>query len=151
MARPHSAIHRLDSYRIDINATVHNTFTSACDYLPLMVKYGIWSQEFADEVAAWPSVACATSLPQALAHQVITRYMLAFLDTHLGGPGAGSWLDWWILTPFYAATHEPEVQFIVSERCRAALPDDSYFTYRPYQLSSECRVAPKDPADYFEP
>jgi hypothetical protein len=54
-----------------------------------------------------------------------------------------------ILTAEYAATHTPPVRFFDSESCEVTLPDDSYFAYRPHQLTSECLAAPKNRSDWF--
>ncbi|MGO9840273.1 MAG: hypothetical protein ACLPZF_03605 [Candidatus Acidiferrales bacterium] len=82
-------------------------------------------------------------------HEVVTKYMIAFLDIYFHNPDSAPWLDLWILSPEYALTHTPTVQFFNSEACHANLPDNTYFRYRPYQISSECDVAQKDPTGWF--
>jgi hypothetical protein len=82
-------------------------------------------------------------------HFVVPKYMIAFLNVYLGRPDPDRVLDRWILTEQYALDHKPQVQFFSSEQCQAAIPDKSYFSYRAYQVSSECDVAKKDPTGWF--
>ena len=152
-ARPHAAINRGDSYRADVDGSNHYSYTDYCDAGRVWFNLG-WISN--DDLAAWEgSWPCANTgldavtISSADAHEVVTKYMIAFLDLYLGGSHKNKWLDSWILTPNYALTHTPTVQFFDSEHCSAALPDNSYFAYRPFQTSSECDVAPKDPSGWF--
>ncbi|HYW67241.1 MAG TPA: hypothetical protein VFB10_11090 [Candidatus Dormibacteraeota bacterium] len=153
-ARPHAAIDREDSYRVDVNGANHMSFTDYCDAIQVFLNRGWFSP---DDAIAWGQTSwpCANTgwdpvtLSSAEEHTVVTKYMIAFLDTYFGGPDKNKWLDWWILTPEYALTHKPSVQFFDSEDCHSALPDHTYFTYRDYQLSSVCEVAQKDPTGWF--
>jgi len=153
IARPHAAINRLDSYRVDVNGTNHYSYTDYCDAGQVWFNLGWISSAY---LTAWEtSWPCASTgldpvtISSADEHEVVTKYMIAFLDLHLGGGDKNKQLDQWILTPEYALYHTPSVQFFNSEKCPAALPDQSYFTYRSYQLSSECDVAQKDPTGWF--
>ena len=80
--------------------------------------------------------------------QIVTTYMLAFLNTYLGRED-----DSWMLTPDYAAQNQPQVEFFDSEACDAPLPVDAslpsqdYYTYQPHP--GECLTAQKDPPGYF--
>ena len=82
--------------------------------------------------------------------QIITTYMLAFLNTTFGIED-----DSGMLTSDYAAQNQPLVEFFDSEQCDAPLPVDAslpsqdYYTYRPHP--GECLTAEKDPAGYFAP
>ncbi len=150
IARPHAAIGRDDSYRVDVNGSNHYSFTNMCDTAYVWFNLG-WIS--ADDLAAWESSwPCASTgwdpatISAADAHEVVTKYMIALLDMNFGHP---NWLDWWILTPQYALNHTPTVQFFNSEHCLATLPDHTYFRYRPYQVSRECDVAQKDPTGWF--
>jgi len=155
IARPHAAIHREDSYRVDLNGANHFSWTNYCDGFQVWFNKGwISSSDLATYESWWP---CNTTgwfpaaIPAVDAHAVTTKYIVAFLDLYLGGSDKNPQLDRWILTPDYALDHTPTVQFFNSESCPAALPDHSYFTYRAYQLSSECDVAQKDPTGWFAP
>jgi predicted dienelactone hydrolase len=145
LARPHAAIQRPDSYRVDVERTAHATFTNICDSLALGVKYGFYTA--GDAALVRSVVPCDGMLSPGEVHQVLTRYLVAFLDVHLKGQTAGAA----ILTAADAATHSPTVQFIDAEACTATLPDATYFTYRPLQSGGACAVARKDPVAFFAP
>jgi len=152
-ARPHRAIDRPDSYRVDVNGSNHISYVVLCDALPLFYNYGVFS---ADDVQYyennWPCASTGwdpVTISPADARLVITKYMIAFLDIYFHSQDATPWLDWWILTPEYARSHTPTVQFFDSEDCHVALPDRTYFRFRPYQTSNECDVAQKDPTGWF--
>jgi hypothetical protein len=155
LARPHSAIGRFDSYRLDVNGANHYSFTNYCDGAQVFFNLGlISSADLTGWLSSWPCAntgLAAVTIPSAAAHEVVTKYTIAFLDTYLRSPLANILLDWWILTPEYALTNTPTVQFFNTEMCSAALPSHSYFTYRPYQTSNECDVAQKDPTGWFTP
>jgi predicted dienelactone hydrolase len=152
-ARPHAAINRDDSYRVDVNGANHYSFGTLCDAVQVWYNRGWFSS---DDLAAWEnSWPCASTgwdpvtIPAADAHEVVTKYMISFLDIYLGGPNKSKRLEREILTPEYALSHTPTVQFFDSEACAAYLPDHSYFRYRAFQLSRECDVAEKDPTGWF--
>ena len=145
IARPHAAISRHDSYRVDVNGSIHSSFNNSCDGFQVQFNLGLISS---DDLKAYMSSSHCTNLgpdpatiSAADAHQVVTKYMIAFLNTYLGHTNTDSS----ILTPDYALTHTPVVQFFDNETCSAAVPDDSWFSYRPHQVTSECEVALKDP------
>jgi dienelactone hydrolase len=158
LARPHAAINRPDSYRADVNNMIHMGFTDICDGIQVMHNLNVISDADLPMWEGWYDCAGDNppTIPAAEAYQVVTKYMIAFLDTHLRGEG--TWLDRAILTPQYALDHLPKVQFFNSERCDAVLPDKSFFRYRPHQVSGdcdrdsdECEVAQKDPTGWFAP
>ena len=97
------------------------------------------------EPAAAGENGCIDSLPSSEMNRVVTRYTIAFLKKHLLDSSAYDS----ILTASYAATHQPAVQFVTSEKCEASRPDDSYFSY--VAEPGECRVEKKDPFDEFVP
>jgi hypothetical protein len=153
IARPHAAIDRPDSPRVDVTGANHYTFTNYCDGAQVFLNLGIITPDiYAAWISNWP---CASTGPapvtvsSANGHLAVTKYMIAFLDVYLARLDPDWWLDRWILTPEYALTHTPTVQFFDNEVCQAVLPDDTYFRYRPYQTSSECDVAQKDPTGWF--
>ena len=78
------------------------------------------------------------------AHRLTTKYMIAFLKTNLSGePGYQN-----VLTPGYALTREPAVEFFVTEkRSPASIFDDwpPDFIYFMHQPGSEQARARKDP------
>lgn len=153
IARPHAAINRRDSYRADFSGVNHMTFTDICDGVQILYNLGVFS---AADLAAWQSNwPCATTgwnpatTPFSFTRQVVPEYMIAFLDVYFDERG-GTGLDRSILTPEYPLNHWPTlVQFFNSERCYAALPDNTFFRYRPYQTSTECDTEQKDPTGWF--
>lgn len=153
-ARPHSAIDRRDSYRVDVNGANHLSFDNSCDaFIHVLVDVGVFTADDATSFQNnWPCASTGwdpVTISSSDGHQVVTKYMIAFLDVYFHNPDSAPWLDSWILTPEYALTHTPTVQFFDSEDCHAVLPDHTYFRYRPYQTSSECDVAQKDPTGWF--
>ncbi len=79
-----------------------------------------------------------------ITRQIVTTYMLAFLNTYLGRQD-----DAWMLTSAYATQNQPQVEFFDSEACGACQPSPSDFTYR--WRPCQCSVALQDPANYFAP
>jgi predicted dienelactone hydrolase len=157
-ARPHAAINRDDSYRVDINGANHYAFSDYCDGYQVLFNVGQISAEDLNGPngfeTSWPCAADASGLPVskiswADGQEATKKYMIAFLDIYLGGPNTNKTLDWPILTPKYALTHTPTVQFFNSEKCQPTLPGS--FSYFPYQASSECDVAQKDPSTPTSP
>jgi len=155
IARPHAAIDRLDSYRVDVNGANHYSFTNYCDGGYVFFNLGLIS---GDDLAAWEnSWPCSSTgfapvtISSADEHLVVTKYMIAFLDVYFRNRDVKPSLDRQILTEEYALDHKPQVQFFNSEHCEATLPDKSYFSYRAYQVSSECDVQKKDPTGWFTP
>lgn len=153
LARPHAAINRSDSFRVDVIGTNHYSFTALCDGGYVLFNLGaLSSSDLAGWEGSWPCLSTGpapATLPAAEAHLAVTKYMIAFLDAYLHGPDRDPDIDNWVLTEKYALTHTPAVQFFENERCKADLPDHTYFSYRPYQTSSECDVAQKDPTGWF--
>jgi len=143
-ARPHDAIDRRDSYRVDIVGTNHFSYMNACDGFDLMYKEGLLSSAFYEYLRF--SYLCPADLPDAVTHEIVTTYTVAFLNTQLRKAGR-SYRDKSVLTKHYAKTHG-NVQFFNRERCHAARPDKkSYFTYQPHP--HDCAAAQKDPAGWF--
>ena len=152
-ARPHAAIDRRDSYRVDINGSNHGSFDNTCDGFRVWFNIGLISADDLTGIeTSWPCASTGfnpVTISPAEMHEVVTKYMVAFLDIYLSGEDPDWWLDRRILSEEYALDHKPQVQFFESEHCQAAIPDKSYFRYRPYQVSSECDVAQKDPTGWF--
>jgi predicted dienelactone hydrolase len=147
-ARPHAAINRDDSYRIDVKGTNHLSFSSFCDGFKLMSRIGV------DEATAipgysedrWPCVADASFDPanNPAYRQIVTSYMLGFLNTYLGRED-----DSWMLTASYAKQHQPQVEFFSSEGCGATPPSQDQYTCHPH--TCQCSVGNRDPFGYFAP
>ena len=163
--RPHAAIGRHDSYRMEIQGANHYSFTNYCEAGPLLQQLGVLQILYDDgwlpgnDVSAWDSVypcwgpAVAqldpVSIAPALAHQIVDEYVLAFLNTYFPKHPFSFYSSILVLTPRFASENEPLVYFYNSERCSADLPSDFYYTYHP--IPGECAVALKDPTDWFAP
>lgn len=145
VARPHAAIQRADSYRVDVERSVHNSFNHLCDGLGIAVAHGYITATYAEYLRT--KFGCYGALPPAEVHQVMTRYVVAFLSVHLLGIAS----DAVTLTEADAAIRTPAVQFFESETCSATLPDEAHFSYRTLQTGGVCAVAEKDPVEYFAP
>ncbi len=140
-ARQHAAFSGRPAYRADVFDTNHQSFSDACESLGVLEDKGIIS---AEEAAFLRSVLCDGYLPSGEAHRLTTKYMIAFLKTNLSGePGYQN-----VLTPGYALTREPAVEFFVTEkRSPASIFDDwpPDFIYFMHQPGSEQARARKDP------
>lgn len=101
-ARGHAAISGRPNYRVDITPTNHLSFSSVCDTYEVLRALGI-------EPAWGPwyyNVTCnASKVAPTEMRRILNQYVLAFL-THQQS----------ILTPGYALTTEPNVEFFVTER-----------------------------------
>jgi predicted dienelactone hydrolase len=147
-ARPHAAIHRSDSYRVDVTIANHASFANLCDGLKVMSSLGVdasadipWAKEI-----SWPCVALGTFDPanDPTTRQIVTTYMLAFLNTYFEREN-----DSWMLTSSYARQYQPQVEFFDSEACNECPVGKGEYAYRPHPC--QCSVAQQDPADYFAP
>ena len=147
-ARPHAAINRDDSYRIDVTGTNHLSFSSFCDGFKLMSRIGVdkttaipgYSED------AWPCVGESNFDPakNPAYRQIVTTYILAFLNTYLGRED-----DSWMLTFGYAKQYQPQVEFFSSEACGATPPSQDQYTCHPRPC--ECGIGNRDPSGYFAP
>ena len=99
--RPHAAIGRPDSYRVDMPNAAHVSFTSWCDGALVASVAGLISA--ADVDSARAANGCIGTLAPDLSNQVVTTYMIAFLEKHLVGTNAYDR----ILTAQYAGSHQP--------------------------------------------
>ena len=84
------------------------------------------------------------AIPPSVAHQLVNKYMIAFLKTHLAGETG----DQHMLTPGWAITREPDIEFFVTEKKNPNAIDKDrpdMFTYFINQSGSETAKAYKDP------
>jgi len=153
IARPHSAIARRDSYRVDVRGANHYSWTDICDAgWQVLDKLGVLEAVFGVDLATilsfWPCVSTGSFDPATIsgarAHQIVATYTVAFLQRFLQENDDGE-----VLTAEYAKAHEPDVYFFRSERCDAPLPGPGHFTY--WVTPGQCDTWPKNPPDYFAP
>ena len=140
-ARQHAAIQAHPSYRIDLNNSNHYSFSDMCEAYQVLRDWGLLPPEVVD---AFLATYCTDSIPSLTAHQLTTKYMIAFLKTQLvGEPGYNR-----ILTPGWAITREPDIEFFGTEKKDPhAINDDwpDMSTYFINQPGSETAKAYKDP------
>jgi hypothetical protein len=145
--RPHSAINRSDSYRVDVAIANHLSFAIWCDIFTVMGSLGIvnTNNEYGSPTA-WPCVTQGTFNPanDPTTRQIVTTYMLAFLNTYFGRED-----DAWMLTSSYARQYQPQVEFFDFEACNECPVGNGDYAYRPHPC--QCSVAQQDPAGYFAP
>ncbi|MGA3123150.1 MAG: hypothetical protein ABSF69_20455 [Polyangiaceae bacterium] len=146
-ARPHAAIGRSDSYRVDLTQANHMSFTVWCDGLTVMKNLHIATPDGTSidtDLASWPCVAQGTFDPTTnpATRETVTTYMVGFLQSEFGVADLST-----VLTPTYATQNEPDVDFFASEACGDAGAPDGGYTY--FAARGECEMAVKDPLDDF--
>jgi predicted dienelactone hydrolase len=122
-ARQHAAFSGHPAYRVDVNRSIHQSFSTLCETVQVYGDYGLVS---ASHVASVLANYCGPDvIESAEAHRLVAKYMLAML-THQQS----------ILTPGHAITSEPDIEFFVTEKRNphsidAEWPD--FFTYHMHQ------------------
>ncbi len=141
-AREHAAIQGKPNYRVDISEAYHMAFSNACGALFRNYDIGWFPWE---AVEALSEFFCYSTPEHALEIQnITTMYMVAFLKANLVGDHSYQY----ILTPGYALTEQPLVEFFVTEKRNGVevteeWPD--YFFYFMHQPADEHAKALKDP------
>jgi hypothetical protein len=142
-ARHHAAFSGHPNYRADVWNSNHQSFSDLCDDNQMLgvVAPPIWPPEV---VAFFADLLCTGVTPPAEVHRLVNKYLVAFLKTNLARePGYQH-----VLTPGYALTREPLIEFFVTEkRSPSAIREDwpSDFLYFPHQPGSAQMRAAKDP------
>ncbi len=143
-AREHAAIQGHPSYRVDVAGAYHSSFTNGCYAAEVLKDKGLVEGE--NEWFYWTlkDWACTPPLPQDEAFRLVTKYVIAFLQTHLNDmTGYQN-----ILTPGYSITHEPNIEFFVTEKRNPNATDDDwpeFFMYFMHQSAKDQARAFKDP------
>ncbi len=145
-ARQHAAMQGHPCYRVDVADTYHMTFGNFCEALVIWRDKGILSQEEYDDWVSWyctaPSVA---PIPPEEAYRLTNKYVIAFLKTNLSKETGYQN----ILTPGYAITREPRIEFFVTEKSNPNAIDEDwpgYYLYFMHQPGKAQAKAPKDPS-----
>ena len=142
-ARQHSAIQGHPNYRVDISDAVHMSFSNACGVFVRYFDMGLLDNEWWID-SGYPYLCFISPENMLEVQNLVTMYMVAFLKTALvGDPGYQ-----YLLTPGYALTNQPLVEFFVTEKQngRPNKPDwPEYFTYFMHQPGSQTAQALKDP------
>jgi dienelactone hydrolase len=127
--RAHHAFQGQPTYRADVLRTRHvPSFTNACNAALVRGDLGLLTA--AQVQAELDRLLCndASLTPYATAERILWRYAVAFGRTQLAGdPGYQR-----ILTPGWAITREPDVQFYVTEKRNGLtptveFPDETWF------------------------
>ena len=143
-ARQHAAFSGRPSYRVDVFNTNHQSFSDMCPAVLVLGALGIFTPE---DVQWWLDMICTGITPWEESNPLVTKYMVAFLKQQFGGdPSVRA-----MLTPGYALTSEPLIEFFVTEKRN---PNNIYeefpgwpeeFIYFPHQPGSEQARGEKDP------
>lgn len=142
-ARQHAAMSGHPSYRIDVTGAEHQSFSNTCASNAIWAAHGLdpWATEARSYALA--ATCDARVIQPSEAFRLVTKYMIAFLTkTVIGSPGYQP-----ILTPGYAITSEPLIEFFETEkRSPNAINEDwpDYFTYFLHQPGTADARGPKD-------
>ena len=140
-ARQHAAFSGRPAYRVDVYNSIHQSFADVCEFGQVLGDLGIWDQAFVD---LWLSWSCEGVIPSAEAHRLTTKYMIAFLKTELVREAGYQH----ILTPGYALTGEPNIEFFITEKRNPPAISEEWpdtFIYFMHQSGSAQAKAEKDP------
>lgn len=141
-ARQHAAYSGHPNYRVDVARALHPSFSNWCEAFPVWWDHGItvfWDPNR----EAYNFICSPPVLPSSEAHRLVNEYVVAFLTGQQ-----------WVLTPGYALTSEPDIEFFVTEkRSPNAIDQDwpgdfTYFMHQPGKATSNAVYAhaAKDPA-----
>lgn len=140
-ARQHAAFSGRPSYRVDVFNTNHGSFSDLCEGFQLLGDLGFVDSE---TVASLLALNCDPFTPSAEVHRLVNQYTVAFLKTNLAGvSGYQS-----VLTPGWALTREPYIEFFVTEKKSPSSIDEDWpdlFVYFPHQPGSAQARAEKNP------
>jgi len=141
-ARQHAAFTGRPAYRTDIFNRIHQTFCDICVAGPALVDEGIFDEGVED---FWNELFCDGRIPSDEVRRIVGQYMVAFLKTEL--EHRSGYKN--ILTPGFALTREPYVEFFVTEKRNSNSidedwPDDFiYFMHQPGSAQARAEKNPK--------
>jgi len=141
-ARQHAAIQGQPNYRVDISETNHGSFANFCVQWFYAYEIG-WVDE--ETFNLYYPYNCYISPEHSLMVQdIVTMYMIAFLKANVAGDHSYQH----ILTPGYALTEQPLVEFFVTEKATGKEVTENwpdYFFYFMHQPAKDRAKALKDP------
>jgi Platelet-activating factor acetylhydrolase, isoform II len=141
-ARQHAAFSGHPAYRVDLYNSIHQSFSDICEVAQVFIDTGV-----DPATGEWilDNFCTADIISSALAHQLRSKYMIAFLKTHLTGePGYQN-----MLTPGWALTRESSIEFFATEKRNPNSIDEDWpdlFVYFPHQPGGAQARGPKDSA-----
>ncbi len=141
-ARQHAAIQGHPNYRVDVSEANHVSFGNYC------VVFSYWHEKgWVDDESfnLYSPYNCYISPEHGLMVQdIVTMYMIAFLKANVAGDHSYQY----ILTPGYALTEQPLVEFFVTEKRNGVKVTEEwpdYFFYFMHQPADGHAKALKDP------
>jgi len=141
-ARLHAASQGRPAYRVDVAEALHSSFSNACEACEVAFDLGLYDQTQRDGCVFWNCE--VPTIPEPLAYELTTQYMIAFLKANLAGEAGYQRF----LTPGYALK-EPYIEFFVTEKRNPNAIDEDYwpdeFIYFAHQPGSDHARAAKDP------
>jgi len=141
-ARQHAAFSSHPAYRVDLYGSIHQSFSNICEAAQVFIDTNI-----DPATGEWmlDTFCTADIISSPLAHQLTSKYMIAFLKTHLVGESGYQNM----LTPGWAQSRESVIEFFITEKRNATSIDEDWpdlFIYFPHQPGSAQARGPKDPA-----
>ena len=140
-ARQHAAFSGHPAYRIDVFNTIHQSFSDICEGAQVLGDVGLFTP---DDVAWYLANFCDGYTPSAEVHTLVGQYMVAFLDKTLLKENRYKRL----LTPGYALTRQPLIEFFNNEKRSPNSIDEDWpddFIYFMHQPGSDTAHAAKSP------
>jgi predicted dienelactone hydrolase len=148
-ARQHAAFSGHPNYRADVFGTNHQSFSDLCADIPMLGDLNIWDPATVD---FFTSILCTNITPPADTRRLVGKYLIAFLKTNLAGESGYQS----ILTPGYALTSEPLIEFFATEkRSPSSIQQDwpsdfVYFTHQPGSQQARAEKNPKAVKNAFQ-
>lgn len=143
-ARQHAAFSGKPNYRVDVYNTIHQSFWDIYQGANVLGALGIWSPA---DVDWWVNTFCVGYSPWQDVSRVVTQYMVAFLKHRFDfEPRVRT-----MLTPGYALTNEPLVEFFVTEKRSPRSIDENWpnwpdeFVYFAHQNAVEVTRGKMEP------
>ena len=140
-ARQHAAFSGHPRYRVDVFNTNHQSFSDLCEGVQILGDLEIFSP---DDVAFYLANLCDGFTPSGEVHTLVGQYMAAFLNKTLSGNNRYQRL----LTPGYALTRQPLLEFFTNEQRSPQSIDEDWpddFIYFMHQPGSETAHAAMNP------
>jgi dienelactone hydrolase len=134
-ARQHAAFSGHPAYRVDVFNTNHQSFSDFCEGVQVLGDLGMLSTGY---VAYLLSLNCDGFTPSGEVHSLVGKYMVAFLHKTVLRENRYQR----VLTPGYANSREPLIEFFVTEKRNPRAIDDDwpddfwYFMHQPGNATS---------------
>jgi hypothetical protein len=140
-ARQHAALTTRPAYRVDVSPMNHHGLSDLCPAVHVLGEVGMFPPDLVD---FYLELSCVDVLPYPESLRIITQYATSFLETVLNGSSGYQP----ILTPGWALTREPNVEFFVTEKKSPQSIDEEwpgFFIYFMHQPGRQKAFGEKDP------